>query len=1277
MANNKNKFEKGGFFRRNWPVLLIGLVALVLLLGAFAYWWWVPRLVHKLVGSLEESVTRLTGASASHEDLSLEGLDRLVLRGFVLGDPRDPLARFESIAVEVDPFVFSDGLPTVLSVEARGVKVNARRLADGTDNFSDFARRLAAHLQKKGGEGGGKVSKLARLLRQTPRVVMKDVSFAVEIAYGEADEPGLVKVFHFDRGEVVAENPNLSSRERGYQIDAMFDEVGGASVLTLNMDVGFSARKVQARAEFSPPLYVELYEQQFELRKVKLRSGEFIEVGLGRVGLANPFADRALLEATLGDVLARFGKKGYLTYLDRFSTLEGEVDRLIGIASANSARLGYPAKAWQAFGASLKKYLASLLRRVLNEARGERLVLDSCRVVYLTGATEGGYAKKTLKVVAGKGAKGALEFTAFLVPATDNVRVDFEVVTPSELLRLSGHAEQDGERLSLNVDLAVNILEPLLQARGGVSLNDGQWTADVTVQANSERPAFAVSGNLLLRDGSWTGDAEGGFVVPGVAVAESVSARVKKNEWSVDLGGLVYLPGRPGEVRVQASLDSRVGIKRFSAASEQDVRVGLGEFDLLVGKIRMGRDSVVHLEEIAITRQGAERSRAVVRLSDLSLELARKGLDLLDAFKGYAEDSDLRTLLGTTIASVEVVEPVMVLRQPPRLSIPVPEEEGDTADDLADKMADALGDADQKAVQMYEPYRRALAAVVLDTGRAVTSFIDVMLKVGDRFPLKSVAIKEGRFEYSDAVSPQDRLLSELSHFNATIGKVSRAGGLGGSFTIEAQFSTSVAGGDAGSSLKAEVDLATGELSGELKVEKMALFPYRFFLPSAFAPTRLSFLEDAYAGFAYSPETDRFSLWGNGRVTDFNVVSPRVSRKPLEHLNLRIDLGSDEGSGLQFDLAQHRLGTGAPVSISLGKLNRFATEFTIDASVQEFPQFDLRLHLPETSVNDLLTSIPRGLGFALSGLRVGGELGFTLNLVGNSADLSKLKFSFIPRAEAVKMEAPGRTIDFNKLPGIFKHRPPTDRDRVVMVGGGDDWTPLRRISPWLVLAATTCEDGSFFRHSGFNTYQIKMSIIRDLEKGRFARGASTITMQLMKNLFLSHEKTVARKFQEIILTWLVEGEIEKARLIEIYLNVIEWGRGIYGVKQACDFYFDGLPPENLSPAQAAFLASFIPAPRPFSDKFKKGRNPEDRTKRWNRWWNRRLKIVKRIVRAMINNCSQVESKCPAQVPYCSVLYSACRDPGRELGGAEVLESLDDLFRPRVEPLGLGVGESLEF
>jgi membrane carboxypeptidase/penicillin-binding protein PbpC len=163
--------------------------------------------------------------------------------------------------------------------------------------------------------------------------------------------------------------------------------------------------------------------------------------------------------------------------------------------------------------------------------------------------------------------------------------------------------------------------------------------------------------------------------------------------------------------------------------------------------------------------------------------------------------------------------------------------------------------------------------------------------------------------------------------------------------------------------------------------------------------------------------------------------------------------------------------------------------------------------------------------------------------------------------------------------------------------------------------------------------------------------------------------MSRKLQEILLTWLIEKEIRKDKLIEIYLNIIEWGDGVYGIKEACDYYFQGLPPDQLTPSQAAFLASFIPYPRPFQKRFKKGMFGADRTKRWNRWWGRRQKLVHRIVRAMVNNCQKLGSKCPSQEQYCRIMELTCKDPGRELVEADNVKNLDDLFvTPEPIPLG---------
>lgn len=140
-----------------------------------------------------------------------------------------------------------------------------------------------------------------------------------------------------------------------------------------------------------------------------------------------------------------------------------------------------------------------------------------------------------------------------------------------------------------------------------------------------------------------------------------------------------------------------------------------------------------------------------------------------------------------------------------------------------------------------------------------------------------------------------------------------------------------------------------------------------------------------------------------------------------------------------------------------------------------------------------------------------------------------------------------------------------------------WVPLDRISERVVQAVRMGEDAAFFTHSGFDFYEIKESVLRNLERGEFARGASTITQQLAKNVFLSTEKSLNRKLKEAILTYRLEQALSKNRILEIYLNVIEWGDGIYGIEAASRTYF-GKSAAYLNPAEAAFLAAMIPNPR---------------------------------------------------------------------------------------------------
>jgi membrane peptidoglycan carboxypeptidase len=157
-------------------------------------------------------------------------------------------------------------------------------------------------------------------------------------------------------------------------------------------------------------------------------------------------------------------------------------------------------------------------------------------------------------------------------------------------------------------------------------------------------------------------------------------------------------------------------------------------------------------------------------------------------------------------------------------------------------------------------------------------------------------------------------------------------------------------------------------------------------------------------------------------------------------------------------------------------------------------------------------------------------------------------------------------------------------------GTPDWTPLDFVSPFMQVAVLTTEDGAFYRHRGYSTEAIRQSFIANLKAGRFVRGASTISMQLAKNLFLPRDKTLSRKLQEIILTHYLEQEFTKEELMELYLNVVELGPAIYGVTAAADYYF-GRTPAELSLPECFFLATLLPSPVRFARMRERDRVPD--------------------------------------------------------------------------------------
>jgi len=162
-----------------------------------------------------------------------------------------------------------------------------------------------------------------------------------------------------------------------------------------------------------------------------------------------------------------------------------------------------------------------------------------------------------------------------------------------------------------------------------------------------------------------------------------------------------------------------------------------------------------------------------------------------------------------------------------------------------------------------------------------------------------------------------------------------------------------------------------------------------------------------------------------------------------------------------------------------------------------------------------------------------------------------------------------------------------------------WVPFSQISSNLKKAVLVSEDDAFYQHNGFDWRQIQESLKLNWKKKTLKRGGSTITQQLVKNLYLSPSKSFFRKIRETILTYQMEKTLTKDRIFEIYLNVVEWGPGVYGAEAAAKYYY-GSSAKSLSASQAAYLAAILPNPKVY------GANKSNKKVRWKANW-----IMKRM------------------------------------------------------------------
>ncbi|MCX7954649.1 MAG: transglycosylase domain-containing protein [Bacteroidales bacterium] len=237
--------------------------------------------------------------------------------------------------------------------------------------------------------------------------------------------------------------------------------------------------------------------------------------------------------------------------------------------------------------------------------------------------------------------------------------------------------------------------------------------------------------------------------------------------------------------------------------------------------------------------------------------------------------------------------------------------------------------------------------------------------------------------------------------------------------------------------------------------------------------------------------------------------------------------------------------------------------------------------------DLFSSLPDGLFNNLQNIKTRGFLSFNLNLIIDFNNLDNLIFNWQLKPHNFYVEAWGN-FPLSKLNSEFYHlvfEKGELIDSILLSKRNPYYVSFNEVSPLLINAILCTEDPSFFVHRGFIMESFQESLIENLKRKKIVRGGSTITMQLVKNLFLNKHRVISRKLEEILITWLIENLqlCSKERIFELYLNIIEFGPKIYGISKATQFYFSKKP-SMLNLNEAIFLASIIPFPKYFTSMF---------------------------------------------------------------------------------------------
>ncbi len=351
--------------------------------------------------------------------------------------------------------------------------------------------------------------------------------------------------------------------------------------------------------------------------------------------------------------------------------------------------------------------------------------------------------------------------------------------------------------------------------------------------------------------------------------------------------------------------------------------------------------------------------------------------------------------------------------------------------------------------------------------------------------------------------------------------------------------------------------------------KVPYLDERFGLKSSFDSIRVNIQNIDKSG-------SELHLDGFASIANLMINHKKIANKDVVIKNAKFDyrflLGSDF---ISID------------SSSTVQFNKIKFHPYLAYETEEDTIYKLKVAIPKMKAQDFIVSLPDGLFTHFQGMEAEGNFEYNLDFKFNKNKPNRLVFDSKLKKENLKITKYGEA-NLNKLNSEFVYRAIIQNvlQRPILVGSENpNYTPLDQISPYLQKCVLTSEDPSFFSHRGFINEAFKQSILKNIRTKKFSRGASTISMQLIKNVFLTREKTLSRKLEEILLVYILENNriASKERMLEVYFNIIEWGPDVYGIGEAAHFYFQKTP-ADLTLKECLFLATIVPKPKKFMWQF---------------------------------------------------------------------------------------------